>query len=125
MVPVARFAVRFDPIYRRLAAVLLLPPADAWVKVSGGEVEVRMAWAFRARFPRAVVAAAANDPGRPISRGVHGWGGRWLVNGDGEGIVRLTLSPPQRGRVLGFPVRLRELRVSVEDPAGLRAALGR
>jgi hypothetical protein len=53
MAPGARFAVRFDPVYRRLSAALLLPPADAWVTVSGEEVEVRMAWAFRARFPRA------------------------------------------------------------------------
>jgi hypothetical protein len=37
--------------------------------------------------------------------------------------VAIDLEPVQRGRVTGFPVRLRRLMVSVEDPDGLRAAL--
>ena len=56
---------------------------------------------------------------------MHGFAGRWLVNGSGQGIVGINLQPRQRGYVLGFPVRLRNLLVSVEDTAGLMAALTR
>jgi len=47
----------------------------------------------------------------------------WLVNGSSSGIVRIELDPPDEAHVLGFPVTLRVLRVAVEDPAGLAAAL--
>jgi hypothetical protein len=114
-----RFPIRFDRAYGVLSTALFLPPSASWVEVDGAEVQVRMGWAFRARFPRAAVASAAVL----VSRGVHGFAGRWLVNGSGEGILTLTLAPAQRGYVLGLPVRLRELLVSVEDPAGLAAAL--
>lgn len=58
-------------------------------------------------------------------RRVHGLAGRWLVNGSGEGIITITLEPSERGYVLGFPVRLRELLVSVADPKSVKAALTR
>ncbi len=119
----ARFPIRFDPWYRVLSTGLFLPPASSFVEVNGDEVRVRMAWAFRARFPRSAVRAALPYERRPLSRGVHGFAGRWLVNGSGEGIVSLRLEPGQTAYVLGFPVRLRELLVSVEDPPGLVAAL--
>jgi hypothetical protein len=54
---------------------------------------------------------------------VHGWAGRYLVNGSGRNLVSIGLDPPQRARVIGFPVRVRELTVSVDDPAGLVEAL--
>ncbi len=121
--PPLRFAIRFDPAYRALSRAVLLPPSDAFVEVDVDEVRVRMAWAFRARFPRSAVASATAHRRRPLSRGVHGWRGRWLVNGSGDRIVELALRPEQRARVVGFPVRLRTLLVSVEDPEGLAAAL--
>ena len=37
---------------------------------------------------------------------------------------RLKLSPLQSGYLMGLPVRLRELRVSVTDSSALMAALG-
>jgi hypothetical protein len=119
----ARFPIRFDAAYRVLSSALLLAPADSFVAVEGDQVRVRMAWAFRARFPRSVVVSATEHRKKPLSRGVHGFAGRWLVNGCGEGIVNIALEPSQRGYVVGFPVRLRSLLVSVEDPAGLMAAL--
>ena len=118
-----RFPIRFDRAYGVLSSALLLPPSAAFVELDGGVVRVQMGWAFRARFPRSAIAAATPDPRRPLSRGVHGFRGRWLVNGSGRGILRLELAPPQRALVLGFPVRLRTLLVSVDDPAGLAAAL--
>ena len=79
-----------------------------------------------ATFPRAAVASSSRMQNRLIiSRGVHGMGGRWLVNGSGQGIVVIDLEPPQHAYVLGIPVRLRQLVVSLEDPDGLRSVLGR
>ncbi|MBV9947990.1 MAG: hypothetical protein JOZ69_14140, partial [Myxococcales bacterium] len=76
-----RFPIRFDVWFRPLALMCLLPPAAAYVAVEGDEVKVRMAWAFRATFARSAVAHAARWSGWTPSRGVHGWAGRWLVNG--------------------------------------------
>jgi hypothetical protein len=120
-----RFPIRFDAAYRVLSAALLLAPSDSFVDVEGDEVQVRMAWGFRARFPNSSVLSVTEYRQKPLSRGVHGWAGRWLVNGSGEGIVSIDLELHQRGYVLGFPVRLRNLLVSVEDPTGLMAALAR
>lgn len=58
-----------------------------------------------------------------MSRGVHGAAGRWLVNGSGEGILAIDFEPVQRAYVLGIPVRLRQLLVSVEEPDGLKRCL--
>jgi hypothetical protein len=115
-----RFPIRFDAPYRVLSTALLIPPSSAYLELEEGEVRVRMAWAFRARFPRSAITSVVDHDRHPISRGAHGWGGRWLVNGSGQGIVTIKLEPTQRAYVLGFPVRLRELMVSVEDPEGLK-----
>ena len=101
-----------------------LPPSDASVTVGETDVEVRMSWAFRSRFARSAITSATLDAERPLSRGVHGLGGCWLVNGSGRGMVKVELSPAQRGYVIGIPVGLSQLRVSVEDPSALVAALG-
>ncbi|MHB8137856.1 MAG: hypothetical protein ACYDGO_05645 [Smithellaceae bacterium] len=82
-----------------------------------------MGWAFRSRFPRTAVASAKETYGQTLSRGVHGFAGRWLVNGSGRGILTINLTTAQRSYVMGFPVRLRQLMVSVEEPAALVAAL--
>jgi hypothetical protein len=118
-----RFPTRFDGWYRAVSTLLLLPPSTAYVDVGTTEVEVRMGWAFRSRFPRDCVTSVSPWEQAPLSRGVHGFGGRWLVNGSGQGIVAIDLAPDQRGYVVGFPVRLRQLLVSVIDPVGLAAAL--
>jgi hypothetical protein len=118
-----RFPILFGPVYAGLSRAVLLPPSSSFVEIDGDEVRVRMGWAFRARFPRSAVRSAAPSTLRPLSRGVHGQGGRWLVNGSAEGLVELVLDPRQRAYVLGFPVALRQLIVSVETPAALTAAL--
>jgi hypothetical protein len=118
-----RHAISFDSWYRVLSSALFLPPSGAFVRVEAGEVEARMGWAFRARFPRSAVTSVSRLEMRPLSRGVHGFAGRWLVNGSGRNILVISLNPTQRARVLGVPVGLRELLVSVEDPEELAAAL--
>jgi hypothetical protein len=58
-----------------------------------------------------------------VSIGVHGWRGRWLVNGASRPIARIVLALPTHAFVLGFRVHLSELLVSVDDVAGLRRLL--
>jgi hypothetical protein len=123
MVP-TRFPIRFDASYAALSRGLFISPVDSYVEVVGSRVSVRMAWAFRATFDRTRVRATSMPGERvPLTRGVHGWAGRWLVNGAGDGLLTIELVPPQRAYVMGFPIRLKELRVSVADPAALAAAL--
>ena len=119
------FPISFDPWYRALSSVLGLLPSKSFVSIDDAEIEVRMAWAFRSRFPRSAVRSHTRADIAPLSRGVHGFAGRWLVNGSGKGIVRLELDPPQRAYVMGLPMQLRTLLVSVDDPEALAAALGR
>ncbi|EGV31918.1 hypothetical protein ThidrDRAFT_1803 [Thiorhodococcus drewsii AZ1] len=119
----AQFSIRFDGWYEFLSTLLLLPPSTSYVSISRDLVEVRMGWAFSARFPRTAIASVASLNRPPVSRGVHGFAGRWLVNGSGRGILTLDLKPAQRGYVMGFPVRLRELQVSLERPEDVSAML--
>jgi hypothetical protein len=114
-----RIPIRFDRFFAGMMTVLAMPPRSAYVELDALDVTVRMAWGFRATFPRSAVASARPYTGTTISRGVHGFAGRWLVNGSGQGLVSIELSPEQRGRVLGVPVKLRELTVSVDDVQGL------
>ncbi len=119
-----RFAISFDTWYGWLSTALLLSPASSFVEVDGDFVRVQMGWAFRARVPRSCLARVSRLERRPLSRGVHGAAGRWLVNGAGTNIIILDLAPAQRAYVMGFPVRLRQLMVSVTDPDRLEGALG-
>ena len=118
-----RFPIRFDEWYRILSSALFLVPSKCYVEVDDEQVRVQMGWAFRSRFPKSAVAAVAETNKNPLSRGVHGFAGRWLVNGSGQGILTIDLTPSQRGYVMGFPVRLRQLMVSVSDPAVLAEIL--
>ncbi len=115
----ARFPISFDGWYRPFSRLFGLPPSSAYVELDGDHVDVRMGWAFRARVPRPTVASASALAIRPLSRGVHGFAGRWLVNGAGRDVVSIRLDPAQRAFVMGVPVRLRELLVSVDDGPAL------
>jgi hypothetical protein len=119
-----RFAIHFDPIYARISSTLLIFPSDSYVEVTGSEVSVRMAWAFRATFPRSrIIRASPHDERFTLTRGVHGWAGCWLVNGAADSVFAIDLEPRQRAYVIGVPVSLRQLLVSVDDPPALAAAL--
>jgi hypothetical protein len=122
---VARFPISFDRWYRVLSYAVGLPPSSSYVDLDKEHVQVRMGWAFRSRFPRSAVVSVSELDVRPLSRGVHGFGGRWLVNGSGRGIVSVQLSPPGRAYLMGFQLRLQELMVSVAEPTALAAALRR
>jgi hypothetical protein len=121
-----RFPIRFSSVNGVLFRGLLIPPSSADVDLDDQTIHVRMGWAFSARIPRRLVAKAGlgQPPTIRLTAGAHGWGGRWLVNGAPDGIVTTELSQPVRAFVSGFPIRLKELSVSLEDPEGFLAALG-
>jgi hypothetical protein len=122
---VRRFPISFDPWYAFLSTIMLIPTTRAHVTVGADLVDVHMGWAFHASLQRsAIVRTTRDDEWRPVSRGAHGWRNRWLVNGKGTPLVHLDLDPPQRGSVLGFPLRLRRVTVSTDTPDDLVEALG-
>ena len=123
MTPV-RFPIRYNPAARFLLSGLFIGPRGSFVEVSEREVSVRMGWGFRARFARSsVVRCSQGISGMLLGLGIHGFGGRWLVNGSLDGLVSLHLSPDQRAHVLGVPVKLRELQVSLVEPEALLTLL--
>lgn len=113
--------------YGRLGPLFVLlgmSKLSSHVVIDDEQVAVRMSWAFNATIERSTITRAHVEPRRLWwSIGVHGWRGRWLVNGSSDGIVWLEIEPPARGRVLGVPVRLRTLGVSVDAPDGFVALL--
>ncbi len=118
-----RFPLRYG-LWRPLLSVLGAGPAFSGVRLDGRTMEVEMGWGFRTKVPLTTVQSVRRSGNRWNGIGVHGWGGWWLVNGSVAGIVRIEIHPPAHARVLGFPVRLRILEVSLEDPDGFVAALG-
>ncbi|HEY5957364.1 MAG TPA: hypothetical protein VIV60_12450 [Polyangiaceae bacterium] len=118
-----RYPIRFDTLYRILSVSLLIAPEASYVEIDGPKVTVRMSWAFRSRFDRGTLLSVERAKDVLLTRGVHGFAGRWLVNGSGQGIVALKFEPVQRAYVLGFPVQLKQLLVSVEDVDGVISAL--
>jgi hypothetical protein len=121
-----RFPLRFSSGNSLLFRGLVILPSASFVELDDDTVHVRLGWAFSARIPRRLVARAG--PGRSprirLTAGAHGWNGRWLVNASPDGIVRLELAERVRAYTAGFPVRLKELLVSLEDPDGFLRALG-
>ena len=118
-----RVPIRFDAWYRVLSSLVLLSPSDSFIELASDEVTVRMAWGFRTRFPMACVVRAGRYDNAPLSRGVHGFAGRWLVNGSGDRILTIDVEPHQRAWVMGVPVKLRQLLVSVDEPERMAARL--
>lgn len=123
MAGAVRIPISFDRAFIPLAVSLRTGPKDAYVTVDGDQVDVRMGWAFHTRFKRSRVARTAINMNPVVSRGAHGWRGRWLVNGAGPPLVEITLEPSVRARVAIVPIRLHQLVVSVEDADVLIGAL--
>jgi hypothetical protein len=124
MVNMTRFPIKFDAPYALLSRALFISPSDSYLEIGGDQVSVRMSWAFRTTFDRSSISGTSIlDERIPLTRGVHGWAGRWLVNGAGDGVLAIDLDPRQRAYVMGFPVKLVQLRVSVDDPSALAAAV--
>ena len=124
----ARFPLRYSRFNAVLMGLLGMGRRRSWVDVEPDVVRIRMGVAFRTSIPRPSIVEAGRER-RYVwwGYGVHwlGVGGRWLVNGSGRGIVKIRIDPPARARVLGVPLRLGEVWVSLEDPDGFLAALSR
>jgi hypothetical protein len=118
------FTLRYGAFSRSMLKLIGSGPAHSGIAVSDADLAIKMGRSFDGRAPRTSVTSARALTDTVISRGVHGWRGDWLVNGDGSGLVELLFEPPMPGHVLMFPVRVRRLRVSVDDPEGLVAAVG-
>ena len=110
-----RFELRYG-VFRPVLVLLGMGRRHTFVEVGPDEVRAQMGWAFRARIPREHVVSAHRDRDLRWGIGVHGWRGRWLVNGSVTGIVTVEIDPPAAARVVGWPVRLRTLHVSMRDP---------
>jgi hypothetical protein len=116
----------FPILYGSLRPLLVglgMGPGLSGVELDGETLHVKMGWAFRARIPRHHVTDARIVTGRVGGIGVHGWRGRWLVNGSMNQIVGLDIDPAARALATGFPVHLHYLALSLEDPDAFLAAL--
>ncbi len=120
---VVKYAFRYDGLGGAIVRAVAMGPRFSSIEVTDTTLRVCMGWGFRATVPRASITSVATDPRRMFSRGAHGWRGRWLVNGSGKGLVTITIDPPTRGFVIGFPIRLRTLTVSAATPTELITAL--
>jgi hypothetical protein len=118
-----RFPIRYTFGKGLVLRLVGAPQRWAYVEIGDRRVRVRMSWAFRAKFDRGLIESVSRRPRVRVTAGAHGWRGRWLVNGASGPIVSLRLAEPVRGWVIGFPVRVRELWVSVADADELIAAL--
>jgi hypothetical protein len=113
-------------VFRPLLAILAMGPRFSKITLDGDTLRVALGWAFRASIPVRQITAAQRRDGPVGGIGVHGWRGRWLVNGAATGLVAITVDPPARAWAIAIvPITLRELTVSLEDPDAFLAALGR
>jgi hypothetical protein len=118
----ARIPIRFGR-WKPVLIVLGWTPRRSYLEVDPDRVGVRMSWGFHADVPRPSIRSVRRVGNAVMSIGVHGWRGRWLVNGAFGPLVALEIDPPVRARVSGIPIRLRELLVSVDDPDAVVAEL--
>ncbi len=124
MTSTASFPFRYGAL-RPLLVVLGMGPGLSHVELDSDTLRVRMGWAFRAAIPVSHITAVQQRSGPVGGIGVHGWRGRWLVNGTTTGLVAISIDPSVRAWATGVPVQLRELTLSLENPDAFVAAIGR
>ena len=115
--------MRYSRTSRLGLGLMGMGPRHSAVEVADGHLRVRMGWAFAADIPLEQVRSAVQRTRPVLDCGVHGWRGRWNVNGVFSGLVTVMIEPAVQAHVVRFPVRLRELRIGVDDPAALIALL--
>lgn len=115
--------LRYERWYKALSVPLGLGPERSDVRIDGDTLHVSMGWGFTSDIPLASITDAKPNTERVFAWGVHGWRGRWLVNGSSKGMVELTIDPAAQAKVTGVPIKLRCLWVSVTDPEALIAAV--
>ncbi len=111
-----RLDFRYDRWCGWLLGLLGMGRRLSHISMYDDSLTVKMGWAFRSEIPRANIVDVSPSTGMVLGWGVHGWRGRWLVNGSSKGLVKLQIEPAVHARVCGVPVRLRQLTVSLVDP---------
>lgn len=120
------FKINYAAPLKPLLVALGLGPAESGIEVTPEQLRVQMGWAFHANIPiRHVRHVERSVPPLTAGWGVHGWAGRWLVNGSRQGVVRIEIDPAARATVMGIPVRLTTLLVSVVEPEAFINAVNR
>lgn len=119
------FGISYSGLSKPLFTLLGMGARWSGVTVTDTEVRIRMGVGFNAILPRDHVteASKATKPAL-FGWGVHGWRGRWAVNGSDSGMVRLRIDPPVHARMLIFAIKPHELFVSLNDPDSFLTALG-
>jgi len=119
-----RFEIAYTGINRTLMKVLGVGPGRGYVIVTPDDLIVKMGWSFSGAIPRSRITSAeeSTKPGG-YGWGVHGWNGKWVVNGSDSGIVKIEIDPATTVRTLIFPINPHVLYISFEDPTGFLAAL--
>ena len=111
------FELRYAALLKPLLRAMGMGPAQSRIKVTPDRLHVQMGWVFDATIPiRDIRHTQRSAPALILGWGVHGWAGRWLVNGSRQGVVRIDIDPATQGKVIGIPVRLATLLVSVVQP---------
>jgi hypothetical protein len=111
--------LRYERWFLPFAVPLGMGPKHSEVRIADDVLHVKFGWGFRAAVPLTSITRAGENRDRVYSWGAHGWRGRWLVNGSSKGIVELTIDPATTAHVLGVPVKLNTLWVSVTEPEAL------
>jgi hypothetical protein len=114
------FKIRYSGPRRILNTVLGIGPRVSGIEVGPDTVSVSVGWAFSASIPRAAIRSAELANVTAVRKWALGLG-----NGSGSDVVSLAIDPATKARSMVFPVRLRRLIVSVEDPQGLITALAK
>ena len=114
--------LRYERWFLPFSVPLGLGPKRSEVRIEDGTLHLRFGWGFRTEIPLTSIKDAKPNNDRVYAWGAHGWRGRWLVNGSSKGIAELTIDPPARAYVMGAPIKLQTLYVSVTDPQALIAA---
>lgn len=111
--------LRYARWFLPLSVPFGLGPKQSEVRITDAVLHVKFGWGFRTDVPLSSITHAGENHDRVYSWGAHGWRGRWLVNGSSKGIVELTIEPAATAHVLGVPVELSALSVSVAEPEAL------
>jgi hypothetical protein len=117
-----RVRIRFG-FWKPLLVALGLSPSRSYLDLGRDVVRIRMGCGFSAEIPRTSIRSVRRVGNPAWSIGVHGRGGRWLVNGARGPLVSIGIDPPVRAHTIAIPIRLCELQVSVDDPDALVAAV--
>lgn len=110
------YLLRVGRLWRPSLSLLGVKRHDAFARLAGDTVEVRVGRYFHARIPVSTVTLARAGTGNRICHfGVSvRQADRVALVADSQSAVEVTLAEPQVGSLLGRPVRFTSLAISLE-----------